>query len=70
VRGLVFNNVAYAEYIRIRAQGERNMMQTSCEVSYQEAAIPEPLAACCDGLQGKRVWSWGFVAMLAWGRLE
>ena len=48
---LLFNNGAYAEYIRIPARiVERNMYQIPDHVSYQDAALVEPLACVLRGL--------------------
>ena len=48
---LLFNNGAYAEYIRIPARiVERNMYEIPAHVSYQDAALVEPLACVLRGL--------------------
>jgi L-iditol 2-dehydrogenase len=48
---LLFNNGAYAEYIRIPARiVERNMYEIPSHVSYQDAALIEPLACVLRGL--------------------
>ena len=48
---LLFNNGAYAEYIRIPARiVERNMYEIPPHVSYQDAALVEPLACVLRGL--------------------
>lgn len=48
---LLFNNGAYAEYIRIPARiVERNMYEMPAHVSYQDAALVEPLACVLRGL--------------------
>lgn len=48
---LLFNNGAYAEYIRIpRRIVETNMMAIPPHVSYEEAAMVEPLACVLRGL--------------------
>ena len=48
---LLFNNGAYAEYIRIPARiVERNMYEIPSHVSYQDAALVEPLACVLRGL--------------------
>ena len=48
---LLFNNGAYAEYIRIPARiVERNTYQIPEDVSYQDAALVEPLACVLRGL--------------------
>jgi L-iditol 2-dehydrogenase len=49
---LLFNNGAYAEYIRIPARiVERNTYEIPSEVSYQDAALVEPLACVLRGLE-------------------
>lgn len=48
---LLFNNGAYAEYIRIPARiVERNMHEVPEHVTYQDAALVEPLACVLRGL--------------------
>ncbi len=48
---LLFNNGAYAEYIRIpRRIVETNMLAIPPDVSYEEAAMVEPLACVLRGL--------------------
>ena len=48
---LLFNNGAYAEYIRIPARiVERNMYEIPRHVSYQDAALVEPLACVLRGI--------------------
>jgi L-iditol 2-dehydrogenase len=48
---LLFNNGAYAEYIRIPARiVERNMYEMPSHVSYQDAALVEPLACVMRGI--------------------
>src|SRR5579872_2503997 len=49
---LLFNNGAYAEYIRIPARiVEKNMHQLPEHISYQDAALVEPLACVLRGLE-------------------
>ena len=49
---LLFNNGAYAEYIRIPSRiVERNTYEIPGEVSYQDAALVEPLACVLRGLE-------------------
>src|SRR6202142_1898192 len=49
---LLFNNGAYAEYIRIPARiVERNTYIIPGDVSYQDAALVEPLACVVRGLE-------------------
>src|SRR5712672_1097745 len=53
---LLFNNGAYAEYIRIpRRIVETNMLAVPADVTYAEAAIVEPLACVPRGLHGTGV---------------
>ena len=48
---LLFNNGAYAEYIRIPARiVERNMYEIPAHVTYQDAALVEPLACVLRGM--------------------
>ena len=48
---LLFNNGAYAEYIRIPARiVQRNMYEIPAHVSYQDAALAEPLACVLRGI--------------------
>lgn len=48
---LLFNNGAYAEYIRVpRRIVETNMLAMPAEVSFEEAAMVEPLACVLRGL--------------------
>ncbi len=47
---LLFNNGAYAEYIRIPSRiVERNTLELPSQVSYQDAALTEPLACVLRG---------------------
>jgi L-iditol 2-dehydrogenase len=49
---LLFNNGAYAEFIRIPGRiVERNMYEIPAHVSYQDAALIEPLACVLRGLE-------------------
>src|SRR5580658_8697345 len=49
---LLFNNGAYAEYIRIPQRiVQKNMYQMPEHVSYQDAALVEPLACVLRGLE-------------------
>lgn len=49
---LLFNNGAYAEYIRIPARiVERNTYEIPAHVGYQDAALVEPLACVARGLE-------------------
>jgi L-iditol 2-dehydrogenase len=65
---LLFNNGAYAEYIRIPARiVERNMYEMPDHVSYQDAALVEPLACVLRGLDETRIQSGDNVAVLGLG---
>lgn len=49
---LLFNNGAYAEFIRIPARiVQRNMYEIPAHLSYQDAALIEPLACVLKGLE-------------------
>lgn len=49
---LLFNNGAYAEYIRIPARiVERNTYEIAPHLTYQDAALAEPLACVVKGLE-------------------
>src|SRR5438477_2995689 len=49
---ILFNNGAYAEYIRIPSRiVERNTYEIPAHVSYQDAALVEPLACVLRGLE-------------------
>jgi L-iditol 2-dehydrogenase len=49
---LLFNNGAYAEYIRIPARiVQKNLLEIPPTVSYQDAALTEPLACVLRGLE-------------------
>jgi L-iditol 2-dehydrogenase len=49
---LLFNNGAYAEYIRIpRRIVETNMLVVPAKVSFEDAAMTEPLACVLHGLE-------------------
>src|SRR5579862_865164 len=49
---LLFNNGAYAEYIRIPERiVKKNMYQVPAHISYQDAALVEPLACVLRGLE-------------------
>src|ERR1041384_4843740 len=53
---LLFNNGAYAEYIRVpRRIVETNMLAVPPDVSYEEAAMVEPLACVLRGLHETEV---------------
>jgi L-iditol 2-dehydrogenase len=65
---LLFNNGAYAEYIRIPARiVERNMYEMPAHVSYKDAALVEPLACVLRGLDETRIQSGDNVAVIGLG---
>jgi len=65
---LLFNNGAYAEYIRIPARiVERNLYEIPDHVSYQDAALVEPLACVLRGLDETSVNPGDNVAVIGLG---
>ncbi len=65
---LLFNNGAYAEYIRIPARiVERNLYEIPEHVSYQDAALVEPLACVLRGLDETSVNPGDNVAVIGLG---
>src|ERR1700688_648736 len=65
---LLFNNGAYAEFIRIPARiVERNMYEIPAHVSYQDAALIEPLACVLRGLDETSVGPGDNVAVIGLG---
>ncbi len=53
---LLFNNGAYAEYIRIPARiVQKNLYEVPAHVTYQDAALIEPLACVIRGLEETEV---------------
>ena len=65
---LLFNNGAYAEYIRIPARiVERNMHQIPDHISYKDAALVEPLACVLRGLDETGVRSGDTVVVIGLG---
>jgi L-iditol 2-dehydrogenase len=65
---LLFNNGAYAEFIRIPARiVERNTYEIPEHVSYQEAALAEPLACVLRGLEETGVMPGDTVAVMGLG---
>jgi L-iditol 2-dehydrogenase len=65
---LLFNNGAYAEYIRIPARiVERNMYEIPSHVSYQDAALIEPLACVLRGLDETSIAKGDNVAVMGLG---
>jgi L-iditol 2-dehydrogenase len=65
---LLFNNGAYAEYIRIPARiVEHNMYEIPGHVSYQDAALIEPLACVLRGLDETCIVEGDNVAVIGLG---
>ncbi len=65
---LLFNNGAYAEYIRIpRRIVEKNMYEVPEHVTYQDAALVEPLACVLRGLEESGVRPGDNIAILGLG---
>jgi L-iditol 2-dehydrogenase len=65
---LLFNNGAYAEFIRIPARiVERNMYEIPSHVSYQDAALIEPLACVLRGLDETCITKGDNVAVIGLG---
>jgi L-iditol 2-dehydrogenase len=65
---LLFNNGAYAQYIRIPARiVERNMYELPAHVDYQDAALVEPLACVLRGLEETNIRPGDTVAVMGLG---
>jgi L-iditol 2-dehydrogenase len=65
---LLFNNGAYAEYIRIPARiVQKNMYEVPEHVSYQDAALVEPLACVLRGLEESGLKSGDTIAIIGLG---
>ncbi len=65
---LLFNNGAYAEYIRIPARiVEKNMYEVPEHVSYQDAALVEPLACVLRGLEESGLRAGDTIAVIGLG---
>jgi L-iditol 2-dehydrogenase len=65
---LLFNNGAYAEYIRIPSRiVERNMYEIPNHVTYQDAALIEPLACVMRGLDETHIRPGDNVAVIGLG---
>ena len=65
---LLFNNGAYAEFIRIPARiVKRNMYELPAHVTYQDAALAEPLACVLRGLEETHVRPGDNVAVIGLG---
>lgn len=65
---LLFNNGAYAEYIRIPSRiVERNTYEIPSHVSYQDAALVEPLACVLRGLEDSGIRQGDTIAIIGLG---
>lgn len=65
---LLFNNGAYAEFIRIPARiVERNLHEIPAQVAYQDAALVEPLACVIRGIDETQVRAGDTVAVIGVG---
>ena len=65
---LLFNNGAYAEYIRIPARiVERNTYQIPASVSYRDAALVEPLSCVVRGLEETNPGAGDTIAIIGLG---
>jgi L-iditol 2-dehydrogenase len=65
---LLFNNGAYAEYIRIPERiVQKNMYEVPAHVSYQDAALVEPLACVLRGLEETGLQSGDTIAIIGLG---
>src|SRR5882724_6691925 len=65
---LLFNNGAYAEYIRIPERiVQKNMYQVPAHVSYQDAALVEPLACVLRGLEETGLRAGDTIAVIGLG---
>ena len=65
---LLFNNGAYAEYIRVPARiVERNTYEIAPHLKYQDAALAEPLACVVKGLEDTGLEAGDTVAVIGVG---
>lgn len=65
---LLFNNGAYAEFIRIPSRiVERNLHEIPAQVAYQDAALVEPLACVIRGIDETQVRAGDTVAVIGVG---
>lgn len=65
---LLFNNGAYAEFIRIPSQiVEKNMCEIPAHVTYQDAALVEPLACVIRGIDQTQVKAGSTVCVIGVG---
>jgi len=65
---LLFNNGAYAEFIRIPGRiVQKNLYKIPAQVDYQDAALAEPLACVLRGLEESNVHSGDTVVVIGLG---
>jgi len=65
---LLFNNGAYAEFIRIPARiVERNTYEVAAHLKYQDAALAEPLACVVKGVEDVEMKAGDTVAVIGAG---
>jgi len=65
---LLFNNGAYAEFIRIPSRiVKRNMYEIPAQVNYQDAALIEPLACVMRGLEETAIRPGDSIAIIGLG---
>ncbi len=65
---LLFNNGAYAEYIRIPGRiVERNLYELPADMTYQDAALVEPLACVLKGVEDSGLKAGDSVAVIGLG---
>jgi len=65
---LLFNNGAYAEYIRIPARiVEKNMLRIPDGIAFENAALTEPLACCVRGIEESAIAPGDTVAVIGAG---
>jgi L-iditol 2-dehydrogenase len=65
---LLFNNGAYAEFIRIPQRiVERNLYEIPADMSYQDAALAEPLACVLKGVEDSGLKEGDNVAVIGLG---
>ncbi len=67
---LLFNNGAYAEYLRVPARiAARNTLHIPDQVSLEHAALTEPLACALHGLEDSNAEAFDSVALIGGGPL-
>ena len=68
---LLFNNGAYAEFIRIPGRiVQKNLYKIPAHVDYQDAALAEPLACVLRGLEESNVRPGDTVVVIGLGPIE